>query len=48
MGPKVAAAVRFVKATGKRAAIGSLGDIEQIVEGSAGTIVVATQEEVQS
>jgi carbamate kinase len=48
MGPKVAAAVRFVKATGKRAAIGSLDDIEQIVEGSAGTIVVATQEEVQS
>ena len=41
MGPKVDAAVRFVEATGKRAAIGSLADIEQIVEGQAGTNVVA-------
>jgi carbamate kinase len=41
MGPKVDAAVRFVEATGKRAAIGALGDIEQIVEGGAGTSVVA-------
>jgi carbamate kinase len=40
MGPKVQAAVRFVEATGKRAAIGSLEDIDKIVEGHAGTIVV--------
>jgi carbamate kinase len=40
MGPKVAAAVRFVERTGKRAAIGALADIEAIVAGSAGTQVV--------
>jgi carbamate kinase len=40
MGPKVDAAVRFVEATGKRAAIGALGDIEAIVAGTAGTSVV--------
>ncbi len=40
MGPKVAAAVQFVEATGKRAAIGSLEDIEMIVAGKAGTNVV--------
>jgi carbamate kinase len=40
MGPKVAAAVQFVEKTGKRAAIGSLEDIEQIVAGEAGTNVV--------
>jgi carbamate kinase len=40
MGPKVEAAVRFVEGTGKRAAIGSLGEIESIVDGSAGTQVV--------
>jgi carbamate kinase len=43
MGPKVAAAVRFVEATGKRAAIGALEDLEAIVAGSAGTNVVATR-----
>jgi carbamate kinase len=41
MGPKVQAAVRFVEATGKRAAIGSLAEIEKIVDGGAGTTVVA-------
>ena len=40
MGPKVDAAARFVEATGKRAAIGALADIEQIVAGRAGTSVV--------
>jgi carbamate kinase len=40
MGPKVRAAVRFVEATGRRAAVGSLEQIEAIVEGSAGTQVV--------
>jgi carbamate kinase len=41
MGPKVEAAASFAAATGKRAAIGSLADIEQIVEGKAGTQVLA-------
>ena len=41
MGPKVEAASRFVRATGKRAAIGRLEDIGAIVAGEAGTNVVA-------
>jgi len=41
MGPKVEAAIRFVTATGKRAAIGCLEDIAKIVAGEAGTSVVA-------
>jgi carbamate kinase len=41
MGPKVEAAVRFVRATGRRAAIGCLEDIASIVTGEAGTSVVA-------
>jgi carbamate kinase len=40
MGPKVDAAARFVEATGRRAAIGSLEDIEKMVEGAAGTNVL--------
>jgi carbamate kinase len=40
MGPKVAAAVEFVEATGKRAAIGSLDQIDGLVDGSGGTQVV--------
>jgi carbamate kinase len=40
MGPKVEAAVRFVEATGKRAAIGRLEDIGRIVAGECGTSVV--------
>jgi carbamate kinase len=39
MGPKVEAAMAFVAETGKRACIGSLEEIEQIVAGTAGTIV---------
>jgi carbamate kinase len=39
MGPKVEAAIRFARMTGKRAAIGSLEDIEKIVAGEAGTCV---------
>jgi carbamate kinase len=39
MGPKVQAAIGFVEATGQRAAIGTLADIEKIVAGEAGTIV---------
>jgi carbamate kinase len=48
MGPKVEAAARFVEATGKRAAIGALDEIDQIVEGRAGTIVApaATREDL--
>jgi carbamate kinase len=39
MGPKVEAAARFVEATGRRAAIGSLDDIVKIVDGVSGTLV---------
>jgi len=42
MGPKVAAAVRFVERTGKRAAICGLTDIAAAVRGDAGTQVVAS------
>lgn len=41
MGPKVEAACRFVESTGGRAAIGALTQIQQIVDGEAGTQVVA-------
>jgi carbamate kinase len=37
MGPKVSAAAEFAKATGKRAAIGSLEQIDGLVDGTAGT-----------
>jgi len=37
MRPKVLAAIRFVENTGKRAAIGSLDDIEAVVHGESGT-----------
>ena len=37
MGPKVQAAVNFVRASGKEAVIGSLSDIVDIVKGRAGT-----------
>ena len=37
MGPKVQAALQFVEATGKQAAIGSLKDIGEIVGGTKGT-----------
>ena len=40
MGPKVAAAIEFAERTGHRAVIGRLDDIEQLVEGTAGTNVV--------
>ena len=43
MGPKVAAAVRFVERTGRRAAIGGLADIAAVVEGTAGTQVVRSR-----
>jgi carbamate kinase len=39
MGPKVEATCRFVESTDTRAAIGSLDDIEKLLDGSAGTQV---------
>jgi len=42
MAPKVEAAARFVEGTGKQAAIGGLAEIEAIVDGNAGTQVVAS------
>jgi carbamate kinase len=39
MGPKVDAAERFVRATGRSAAIGALADLERIVNGEAGTTI---------
>lgn len=44
MGPKAEAAARFVRATGKPAAIGSLADLRRIIEGQAGTTVSADAE----
>jgi carbamate kinase len=40
MGPKVAAAIGFTLSTGKRAVIGSLDQMEDMVAGNAGTQVV--------
>lgn len=40
MGPKVEAAVDFVRRTGKRAAIGTLADLRSLVAGTGGTSVV--------
>ena len=37
MGPKVEAAIRFVRNGGKRAVIANLGDLGRAIEGSAGT-----------
>jgi carbamate kinase len=42
MGPKVDAACRFASATGKRAAIGALSDLNLILAGKAGTTVYPT------
>ena len=41
MGPKVEAACRFARATGKRAAIGALADLGRIIAGEAGTTIAA-------
>lgn len=43
MGPKVLAACQFVIATGKRAVIGSLDDIEALLAGTAGTQICADE-----
>lgn len=39
MGPKVEAAARFARATGRRAVIGSLDELGDLVSGRAGTVV---------
>jgi carbamate kinase len=44
MGPKVTAACRFAKITGRRAAIGALEDLGGILAGEAGTTVDPRQE----
>ena len=41
MGPKVEAACRFARLTGKRAAIGALDDLSRIIAGEAGTTIAA-------
>ena len=41
MGPKVEAACRFATATGKKAAIGALADLMDIIAGNAGTTVAS-------
>jgi len=41
MGPKVEAACRFVRKTGKRAAIGELASLSHIIAGEAGTTIDA-------
>jgi carbamate kinase len=41
MAPKVAAACRFVAATGARAGVGSIQDALGIISGQAGTVIVA-------
>lgn len=47
MGPKVQAACEFARHTGKTAVIGALGDIEGIVQGTAGTRVSVAVEGIQ-
>ena len=41
MGPKVEAACHFAEATGKRAAIGALKDLQPILQGTAGTTITS-------
>lgn len=47
MGPKVAAACRFVERTGKTAAIGALGDLAAILRGQAGTTIDLTAPRIE-
>jgi carbamate kinase len=44
MRPKVLAACEFARSTGKRAAIGALGDISHVLEDGAGTVVTTEQD----
>jgi carbamate kinase len=43
MRPKVEAAIEFVHATGRRAAIGRLADAAALIEGTAGTLIEMSQ-----
>jgi len=43
MGPKVQAACRFAKATGKKSAIGALADVGRILDGEAGTTILSNE-----
>ena len=47
MGPKVEAACRFARATGKDAAIGALADLGKIMAGEAGTTVASKEKGVR-
>jgi carbamate kinase len=47
MRPKVVAACEFATATGQKAAIGGLADIEAMLSGTAGTIVTIEQEGIE-
>jgi carbamate kinase len=47
MGPKVDAACHFARVTGKKAAIGALADLEQIIAGTAGTTISVQGEGMQ-
>lgn len=47
MGPKVEAACRFARATGKAAAIGALADLEGIVAGTKGTTISPDVTEIE-
>jgi len=47
MGPKVEAACRFARATGKRACIGSLKDLSGMIAGTAGTTVTLDEGDIQ-
>jgi carbamate kinase len=47
MGPKVDAACHFARVTGKKAAIGALADLEQIIAGTAGTTISVEGEGMQ-
>lgn len=44
MGPKVAAASRFVRDTDRRAVIGSLDDLDDLIRGTAGTVVTSSSD----
>jgi carbamate kinase len=46
MGPKVEAACKFAKATGKKAAIGALADLGRIIAGEAGTTISTMETEI--
>ena len=47
MGPKVEAACQFAELTGKKAAIGALKDLAQILAGKAGTTLTTAALEIE-